>query len=101
MARVIVRFSLEHDTGSTVGNRIATDLWKSGIVRKGATGTYEQKGADGNLAAILIALRDDLLRALIERAKQGGEPALDHLWIYVDGHPAPPDDQDDDSAASS
>ena len=85
MARVIVRFSLNGDTGSNVRNIGALPALAGANIQNTGTGTWEVQAAQP--AVVATALKDLIDVLFNPSAVQGAAPgiSLDHLWIYVDG----------------
>jgi hypothetical protein len=76
--RVIIRFSINRDSGSKMRNSLKPILEKHGIMWTGAkTGTYE--GQDIEEADIQRALRQFWIKA-----QRLGTAHLDHFWMYAD-----------------
>jgi hypothetical protein len=81
--RVIIRFSLDNDTKSTVRNAIEGALRECGIVRS-TTGTWESRFADPVECAQSIGKLLDHLANPSGVSGVSPDFMLDHLWIYVD-----------------
>ena len=76
--RVIIRFSLNRDTGSKMRNALKPVLEKYGIKWTGRkTGTYEGRYIDE--ADIQKALREFWVKA-----QNLGTAHIDHFWMYAD-----------------
>jgi hypothetical protein len=81
--RVILRFSLNGDTGSPLRNAIAAELGKRGFERT-KTGTWERDDFDSPTEA-MRAIREVTRRLETPRKYGGGSRAImDHLWVYAD-----------------
>lgn len=78
MARAIVRYSLNSDSGSKYTNRIRGALQRVGFDRHGRTGALETRGTD--LSKVVAAVKDalDVIDDLPPNVQ------LDHVWIYLD-----------------
>jgi hypothetical protein len=80
--RVIIRFSLNNDTGSKLRNVLKPILESKGIRWTGATtGTYEGTRVDE------LDLRDALRRFWNRVGNYMGPGRVDHFWMYVDSKP--------------
>jgi hypothetical protein len=92
--RVIVRFSLDGDTGSLVRNAIRPFL-ESFINTR--TGTWESNAMPMHEAT--RALRR-LLSALRDAHATNRGAIVDHVWIYLDQALVTPDEDEDDDDES-
>ncbi len=76
--RVIIRFSIDSDPGSSLRNKLAGHLDASGFTRSGRTATWE---------ALHCSPRD-LRRTLSEFWRRvnrhSGPGQVDHFWMYSD-----------------
>jgi hypothetical protein len=79
MARVILRFSLNNDSGSSLRNQVVPTLEAAGLT-KSKTGTWESDNIS------LLAASQLLGNALgqISDAELTSGARLDHFWIYID-----------------
>ena len=83
MWRVIIRWSFDNDTTSSMRNALESLLGQAGIKRT-TTGTWECQTANPVDAAQKIS---DLLARVANPALVNGVNSgflLDHLWIYID-----------------
>lgn len=81
--RVVIRFSLNGDSGSTLRNALKTILEDKGINWTGrTTATYE-----GDVAESAIR---EALSSFWKRVANFRPPTkLDHFWMYTDRRPPP------------
>ncbi len=84
MWRVILRFSLNGDTGSKVRNALEPKLTSVGITNESKTGTWEST----------TCLPDPATKTLYEVLQILSAPdeivtgcRLDHFWLYIDQKP--------------
>jgi hypothetical protein len=80
--RVIVRFSLSRDRGSTVRNLVITKLKAVGL-RNTKTGVWESGYCEMVPATKMLT---DVIKELskISASWSSGGPYLNHLWVYID-----------------
>ena len=88
--RVIVRFSLNGDTGSVVRNEVRDHL--AGFTRT-KTGTWESDSMPMHAATLAIRR---MLRILRDAESFNSGTVIDHVWIYLDQTLVEPDEDDDD-----
>ena len=82
--RVIIRFSLDGDHGSSVRNNGISPLLRRAGITRTDTGTWESRHANRTEAAEQLA---DVMSLLADPSQVQGASSnieLDHLWIYID-----------------
>lgn len=82
--RVIIRFSLDKDHGSSVRNSGISPLLQQAGIARTDTGTWESRHANRTEAAEQLAEVMKLLADPSEVQGASGDIELDHLWIYID-----------------
>jgi len=83
MWRVIVRFSLSGDQGSTVRNMVIKPKLESVGIRNTKTGTWESRACEIGLATRILT---EVIKEVshISANASSRDPHLNHLWIYLD-----------------
>jgi hypothetical protein len=77
VARAIVRYSLQNDTGSAIRNTIVPILQQAGFQDIG-TGSWEASGVPQN------QLVDAVRQVLSIIPNPPGPGTLDHVWVVLD-----------------